>query len=301
MTGPLALGAGFGVGLAFLLAWFVPARPSLAQVFAALHPPAPDRAPVNIGVPAEHDGLIATLGRPAAPLLHRAGLPRRAVEGDLAVCGRDTARHAAEQAVMALIGFLAVPALCGVLLLGGADLGWRLPLWTSIAGAAIGLYLPDVALRSEAAKRRAELREAVAGMLDLVVISLAGGAGVDQALRDATDDARGWAQQALRHAVEAAHLMRRPPWHTIGALGEATGITSLTQLAAALSLAGTEGARIKTTLTARSEAMSAYQLAEAETAAASATEKMALPIVGLLGGFLIFLGYPAFAAVLAAL
>jgi tight adherence protein C len=202
---------------------------------------------------------------------------------------------------MALLGFLLVPVLAGLLTLGGLTIGWQTPLWAALVGASIGLFVPDLALASEAAKRRRELREAVAGMLDLVVISLAGGAGIEQALRDATDEATDWAQRALRQAVEAAHLTRRPLWQTIGALGETTAVSTLSELAGALSLAGSEGARIKATLTARSAALSAHQLADAEAAAVSATERMVLPVVGLLGGFLIFIGYPAFAAVLRAL
>ncbi len=301
MTGPLVLGAGFGLGLALLVAWLVPARPTLAQAFAALHPPPAPTTPPPPVLAAEPGGWIATVGRPAVPLLARLGLPRTATIGDLAICGRDPARHLAEQAAMALLGFLLVPVVAGMLTLAGIPIGWQTPLWAALIGAAVGLFIPDLALASEAAKRRRELREAVAGMLDLVVISLAGGAGIEQALRDATDEATDWAQRALRQAVEAAHLTRRPPWQTIGALGDTTGVSTLSELAGALSLAGSEGARIKATLTARSAALSAHQLADAEAAAVSATERMVLPVVGLLGGFLIFIGYPAFAAVLQAL
>jgi Flp pilus assembly protein TadB len=301
MTGPLGLGAGFGAGVALLVAWVLPARPTLAQVFAALHPAVPTATPMPPLLAPEPGGWIAGLGRPAVPLLARLGLPRSATIGDLAICGRDPARHLAEQAAMAVLGFLAVPAVAGMLTLGGLTIGWQTPLWAALAGAVIGAFAPDLALASQATKRRRELRDAVAGMLDLVVISLAGGAGVEQALRDATDEPTDWAQRALRKAVEAAHLTRRPLWQTIGALGDTTGVSTLSELAAALSLAGTEGARIKATLSARSAALSAHQLAEAESAATSATERMVLPVVGLLGGFLIFIGYPAFATVLQAL
>jgi Flp pilus assembly protein TadB len=301
VTGPLLLGALFGAGLIGVLAWLVPARPSLAQALAALHPPlaAPPAAPV---IPTQAtQGWVSSLGRPIVPLLARAGLPRSAALDDLIVCGQDPARHLAEQAAMALLAFLAIPALAGLLTLAGVTVGWQLPIWAGLLAAAAGLFLPDLALASQATKRRAELRDAVAGMLDLVTIALAGGAGVEQALRDATDDPAGWAQQALRQAVEAAHLTRRPPWETIGDLGEATGVTALRELSAALSLAGSEGARIKATLSARSAALSAHQLAEAEAAAVSATEAMVLPVVVLLAGFLVFIGFPAFAAVLQAL
>jgi tight adherence protein C len=301
VTGPLLLGAGFGIGLALLVGWLVPARPTLAQAFAALHPPVPTATPMPLLLPAEPAGWLAGLGKPAVPVLARAGLPRTATLADLAVCGRDPTRHLAEQAAMAVFGFLAPPAMAAMLALGGVTIGWQTPLWAALICAGLGLLVPDLALASEATKRRNQLRDAVAGMLDLVVISLAGGAGIEQALRDATDEPTDWAQRVLRHTVEAAHLSRRPPWQTLGALGETTGVSTLSELAAALSLAGSEGARIKATLSARSAALSAHQLAEAEAAATSATERMVLPVVGLLGGFLIFIGYPAFAAVLHAL
>jgi len=202
---------------------------------------------------------------------------------------------------MGLLAFLVVPGLAGVLALAGVGVGWQLPVWVGLLAAGLGLFVPDLALASQARSRRAALRAAVAGMLDLVSIALAGGAGVEQALRDATETADTWATQALRRAVEMAHLTRRPPWATLGELGEATEVSALTELSAALLLAGTEGARIKATLSARSAALSAHQLAEAEASAVSATEAMVLPVVVLLAGFLIFIGYPAFAAVLTAL
>jgi Flp pilus assembly protein TadB len=301
VTGVLLLGVLFGAGVVTVVAWAFPARPALAEAFAALHPPVTTPAPQPV-LPAPPDrGWLAVLGRPVVPLLARTGLPRQAVLADLTVCGRDPARHLAEQGALALLAFLTMPALAAILALAGAGIGWQLPVWAGLLAAALGLFSPDLALASEARKRRAELRDAVAGMLDLVAIALAGGAGVEQALRDATDAPDSWAQQALRQAVEAAHLTRRPPWQTIGDLGEVTAVTALQELSAALSLAGSEGARIRATLSARSAALSAHQLAEAESTAVSATEAMVLPVVVLLAGFLIFIGYPAFAAVMTAL
>lgn len=298
----VVLGVGTGLGLAMLVGYAFPPRPTLAQAFAALHPPATGMTmsarPV-IAPPAA--GRLVPVGQPLVPLLVRLGLPRAGVRADLGICGRDPARHLAEQAAMALLGFLLPPAFAALVTLGGTSISWQLPVWASLILAALGLFVPDLALASEAVNRRAELRNAVSAMLDLVVISLAGGAGVEQSLRDATDDTDGWAPQALRQAVEAAHLRRRPPWQTLGELGETTGLTALTELSAALSMAGSEGARIKTTLSARSAALMTHQLTEAETAAASATERMVLPLVGLLGGFMIFLIYPAFATVFSAL
>jgi tight adherence protein C len=301
VTGILLLGALFGAGVTAVIAGLVPARPSLAQAFAALHPPAsaPPLAPALL---ADADrGWVEFLGRPLVPLLARTGLPRTRALADLTVCGRDPARHVAEQAAMAVLGFLALPTLAGLLALAGAGIGWQLPVWAGLLVAAVGVWAPDLVVASQARQRRVELRQAVAGMLDLVAVGLAGGAGVEQALRDATDHPDSWADQALRRAVEAAHLTRRAPWQTLADLGDTTGVTALQELAAALSLAGSEGARVRATLTARSAALSAHELADAEATAVTATEAMVLPVAFLLAGFLIFIGYPAFAAVLTAL
>jgi Flp pilus assembly protein TadB len=202
---------------------------------------------------------------------------------------------------MALLGVLAMPALAGLVALGGVGVSWQLPVWAAVVTGVVGLFVPDLTLAAAAQERRAELRDAVAGMLDLVAIALAGGAGVEQALRDATEEPAGWAQTALRHAVETAHLTRRPPWEPLADLGTQSGVPALGELAAALSLAGNEGARIKASLFARSAALSAHQLADAEAAAASTTEAMVLPVVLMMTGCLIFIAYPAFAAVLQAL
>lgn len=73
------------------------------------------------------------------------------------------------------------------------------------------------------------------------------------------------------------------------------------QLAATVGMAGTEGARVRSSLRSRAIAMRERQLTDAEGVANAATERMSLPIVALFGGFLIFLGYPALAAVLGGL
>jgi Flp pilus assembly protein TadB len=301
MTTALLLGSGAGLGLALLAAYAFPPKLTLAQAFAALHPPATGMTITGRPLIAPHAiGRLATLGWPFADMLARLGLPRASVRTNLGICGRDARRHLAEQAAMAMLGFLLPPAFVALVALGGTNVGWQLPVWAALLLGAFGAFAPDLALASEADKRRAELREAVSGMLDLVVISLAGGAGVEQALRDATDEAEGWAQQALRQAVEAAHLRRLPPWQTLRELGDTANLPALTELSAALLMAGTEGARIKDTLSARSSALMTHQLAEAEAAAASATERMVLPLVLLLGGFMIFLIYPAFSTILSA-
>lgn len=300
MTAAALLGGGVGLGVVLIVYGVWPPRLTLAQTLAVLHPsPTATSATWTAGTSA--GGWASRVGRPAVPLLRRIGLPRARTRADLAVCDRDPARHAAEQATAATIGLLLPLVVVAALALVGISLGVAIPAWASMLLAAGGLYLPEHAIRTEATQRRAELRTALSSMLDLVVVGLAGGAGVEQALRDATDDPRTWGQHRLRRALHAAQLARVPVWHNLGQLGTDTDTPALAELASALSLAGTEGARVRATLTARAASLREHELSDAEATAASATERMSLPVVALFGGFLIFIGFPALTAVLAAL
>ena len=65
--------------------------------------------------------------------------------------------------------------------------------------------LPDLGIHAEAGKRRADFRHALGSFLDLVVISLAGGAGVEGALSEAAAIGHGWSFAQL-----APGTLRRP-------------------------------------------------------------------------------------------
>ena len=220
---------------------------------------------------------------------------------DLALLGRPPDQLLAEQATTALAGLLAVPALAGLLAAGGLLLPWQMPAVGALLLAAAGFAFPALAAHAEAGRRRAEFRAALAAYLDLIVISLAGGAGIEAALTYSAAAGHGWAFTRLRGALQAAQLTRRPPWQLLGQLGDDLGISELSELAASVTLAGTEGARVRASLAAKAAGLRARQLADAETAAQAATERMSLPLVLLFAGFLLLIGYPAVAHVLTSL
>jgi tight adherence protein C len=288
MTAALLAGAGLGLGLLAIAAGLAPRLARLADALAFLtrQPPAPV-------VTLDAGGWAARLGRPAAPLLAGLGLPGKALRADLAILGRPPERLLAEQATTAIAGLLLVPAITGLLTAGRLWTGWQLPAFGAVVLAVAGLAAPALAVRQEAAARRAATRHALAAFLDLVVIAIAGGAGVEAALAYAAATGQGPAFAQLRQALETARLTRQPPWQTLGQLGAELGVTELTELAAPITLAGTEGARIRASLAAKSAAMRARQLAEAEAGAQAATERMSLPLVILFAGFLALIGYPA--------
>jgi len=293
----LVLGAGLGVGLWALAVWLFPPRPALGAVLArTTTPPAP--TPI---LATEDTGWAARLGRPFIAPLRSLGLPGERLSGDLAVIGRPVATHLAEKATLALTGLLAPVLLQLLLAVVDLSLGIEFPIVAALVLAVAGFVLPDLQARSDAAKLRTGFRHALSAYLDLVWITLAGGAGVDSALSDSVAIGRGWAFEQIRRALDTARLTRSTPWATLRQLGEELDVTELAELAASVSLAGTEGAKVRTSLAAKAGALRTHQITDAEGAATAATERMSLPVMLLFLGFLAFIAYPALTQVLAGL
>lgn len=299
MTGVVLLaGLGTGAGLWLVLVGWFPGPPRLDKALDA--PYGLDRA-VDAAAEARSLGWTGRWGRPAVRWLRRAGLPLASTRRDLATVDKPVDVHLAEQATATVFGFLLPPVAATLLALAGVTVGVTMPAAASLLLGVAGFLAPELSVRSEAAKHRAAFRDALSSFLDLVVISLASGAGVDQALDDAAQVGSGPAYTELRYALTEARLARVPPWDILAALGRRVAVAELQQLAATVGLAGTEGAKVRASLRSRAIAIRARQLTDAEGEANAATERMALPIVALFAGFLIFLGYPAMASVLGGL
>ena len=296
----LVCGAGLGAGLWLVVRGLYPPRPSLAQALAELR-----RLPEPSPASGETEGgFAARAGRPLAAGLLRAGgawLVLSPVRRDLAVLGRGVERHLAEKVALALVGLLFAPAVTALLAVGGTRLPLVVPVWGSLVLGAAGFVVPDLGIRADAARRRRDFRHALSSFLDLVVVALAGGGGVETALADAAGVGSGWAFDHLRRALDQARLARQAPWETLGRLGVDLGIAELSELAASVALAGTEGAKVRASLTAKAVSLRTHALAEAGTADQAASERMSLPVVCLFAGFLFFLGYPAVEKVLTSL
>lgn len=129
----------------------------------------------------------------------------------------------------------------------------------------VGFFLPDLLIRGEAAARRRSFRHALGAFLDLVSIALAGGAGVEAALHDAAAMGQGWSFTRLRDALADARLSGATPWAALGRLGAELGVSEVSELASNLSLAGTEGARVRESLAAKAVSLRRHEAAEAET------------------------------------
>jgi tight adherence protein C len=284
----LLLGAGAGAGLWLILVALSPARTSLAETLAVvLTPPAATK-------PATYEaGWAGKLGRPMTGFLEDLGLPSSSVRRDLLVTGHPVQQHLAEKAAATVLGLVLLPICVALMALAGVSVPLAIPAWGALLMAAAGFVTPDLALRSQARERRADLRHALGSFLDLVVVALAGGSGIDAAMDDASKIGSGWAYQQLRQALHRSRIARVAPWQALGRLGEELDVPELSELAASVALAGNEGAKVRASLTAKAASLRSRELSDGESGAQSATERMSLPVVLLFGGFFAFIVYPA--------
>jgi tight adherence protein C len=275
----MVAGAGFGLGVALLWYGLRPPRPALARVLDQL------RRPPETSTSAQRRYRLL-----AAPL-SRLGLPSRRTRQDLALCGRDVDTFLAEQTAAVVVGALAVPVVAAMWGAGGL-----IPLWLAILGGLAGFRWSTARLQAAAGARRAQLAGTLSVVQDLVAVAMAGGAGIDEALDQATGVCTGWAAEQLRHTLHTARLTRQPVWQALAELGEHTGVAELTELGQAIRLATGEGARIRTALQAHAATARGRATAGMETAARAAGVRMSMPVLLLALAYGLFLLYPALTA-----
>ncbi len=285
---PILVGLAFGTGLLLAGSGLIGSRPSLATVLARLdqaRPPTLDPDPPQ-----------TLLGRVLGPRLADTSLGERLATrmgADLRAVGQPSEDLLAAVVACAVVGLLWLPVTAALLDVGGVHLDPTVSLWVAATLALAGALVPILTLRGRAARRRRAFRHALSCFLDLVAIRLAGGAGVDGALAESARAGHDWAFDELQQALSGARLAGAPPWHGFERLGEELCVPEVSELAASMALAGDEGARVRASLAAKARAMRTRALTDAERSAQAASERMSLPIVVLMAGFVVFLGYPA--------
>ncbi|MGD0880635.1 MAG: type II secretion system F family protein [Acidimicrobiales bacterium] len=216
-----------------------------------------------------------------------------AVLAGLAITGTDPALFASRLVVT--VGVCGLGPICSWLVLQVA--GLQLPLGTAVLLAVVavptGVVVSVASLLQRASDRRRHFRVVVSSFVDLVVLGLAGGVGIDGALFAASQVSSDWAAQRLSRALLTARDGGFAPWSALAAVGMELGVPELVELSTTVQLAGTEGARIRQSLVARGASLRRHEQAEAESAANAMTERLFLPGALLLIGFLVFIGFPA--------
>lgn len=221
------------------------------------------------------------------------------VRADLALMNRSVGAFLATKIIAGVGLFVLAPVLWALLRLLGVPLPIAIPVVIALVLGGLGFFLPDLVLRSEAADRRREFRRIVGVFLDLVAMNLAGGRGLPEALLSASTISDHWAVVRIRQELANARLFGTTPWAALGDLGEAIDVEELKDLAGALALAADDGAKIRQSLSARAASMRRRELADAEGEAGEKSQSMLVAQLVICAAFMVFLGYPAVAQLLA--
>ena len=292
MIGPaLAAGALVGAGVVLVARGvFAPPPPRLSRRLAELY-----RPPVTDGL----DHLRSRWQAGALRALASTGSDQARLQRDLEVCSIGLERHALAKSGFAVAGAAMPAGVAAVWARAGSAVPPGVVVALALVAAAGGFVLPDALLARQAARRRRDLRYALSSFLDLVVIVLAAGGGVETALHDAAEAGSGWAFDDIRRALDAARVRRISPWRALTEMGTRLGSKELVELAASVELAGTSGARVRESLRARAIAARDHELSESEAEALAASERMGAPMVAMFVGLILLIGYPAMATVIA--
>jgi len=300
--------AGLGAAIGGVLFWLwlvlVPRKDSalvqLAKMDAMFADAGAGRAePVTAAGPMRGRARVeAKLGGHVAALLRRRGYAYTSLRQDLALTGKTFESVMGRKVVGFAAGFLL--ALIGVVaatVVGGVSLPAGSPV---ILGFAVGFgffMLPDLDARALAARRRRDFEFAFGAYQSWVALEMAGSAAPEEALPTAARIGAGWPLALIRDTLYRARLAKKSEWDALAELGIRIGVDDLRDLGQLIKLVAKDGAKVRETLSARSTAMRRRQLAVEQGVAGERDQSMRLAQIVLGMGFIVFLGYPAVAAI----
>lgn len=149
-----------------------------------------------------------------------------------------------------------------------------------IAGGA-GFYLPELLLSFLGMRRRKAIFQGLPDALDLLVVCVEAGLGLDQALRKVAEEMKK-SYRVLADEISLSNLhlqMGRARNHVLQDLGNRTGVDDLRSLASLLIQADKFGSSVANALRVQSESMRTRRQQLAEEKAAKTAVKLIFPLV----------------------
>ena len=179
---------------------------------------------------------------------------------------------------MVCLGLCLLPALAFFLLKDGFSI--KAFQYIVIFGG-LGFYLPQVGLWYLRSKRQKEIFLTLPDALDLLVVCVESGLGLDAALRKVTEEMKGHAKTICEEfAIGNMQLqMGRPRREVLHDLGVRTGVDDVRALAAILIQADRFGSSIAQALRVQSDSMRTRRRQLAEEKAAKTAVQLIFPLV----------------------
>jgi Flp pilus assembly protein TadB len=298
-------GAVFGLGLYALIRALVPSHRGPVSTVARIdalrmrggagpgYVPNPSRLADQGKKNSRYDDLQERIGERVADVYLQRGWELRSLRADLALLDRSFENFLATKVVLSAAGLFFGPFIFTAAAVIGFGFSPIVPVWLALACAAGFFFLPDLEVRRDAKEKRRDFRRVVGAYLDLVAMSLAGGRGLPEALKSAAEVSDGWALRRIQTALSDARITGLTQWQALGRLGDEVGVEELKDLSVSLALVADDGAKVRASLSARSETMRHRELAEIEGGAGEKSQSMLIAQLLLCMGFLIFLIFPA--------
>ena len=195
------------------------------------------------------------------------------------------AGYRAEEAMSIFLGLKFVTAGVGLFLGGGIALFLYGINTTGLlrAGMVTGVffYLPDLILSLKAKKRQEKIFLGLPDALDLLVVCVEAGLGLDQAMRKVADE-MAESCPVVSHEFGICNMqmqMGRPREEVFQELGARNGVEDLRTLAAVIIQTDKFGSSVSKALRVQSEAMRTQRQQIAEEKAAKTAVKLIFPLV----------------------
>jgi tight adherence protein C len=279
----LAIFGGVAAGAWLLLEIISAGKPRAEKRLEELREPNSRRGDAR-GVTRRAEGMTRLLER-ASPNLAKPLQPKTAEEQGKLRLKLGYAGFRSEAAPSIFLGFKAICGITGFILGGGTlyftqGMTQETMMYT-VGSAGIAFYLPDVVLWFLKRSRQNGIFFGLPDALDLMVVCVEAGLGLDQAMRKVSEEMKKtYAVIAEEFGLCNLHLqMGKPRNEVLHDLGARTGVDDLRALAAILIQADKFGSSVAQALRVQSDSMRTRRRQMAEEKAAKTAVKLIFPLV----------------------
>ncbi|WP_437194415.1 type II secretion system F family protein [Planctomicrobium sp. SH527] len=234
--------------------------------------------------PGKEAGISSVFNK-AAPTLSKALVPKTELETSALRVKLANAGFGGPTDMVSFLAFKVVAMIVGGILTATGSLmtlGFTTDsLIATCFGAGMGMFLPDLLLSFLASSRKQKIFLSLPDALDLMVVCVEAGLGLDAAMRRVAEELNGTAKELCGEINHANFQLQmgRPRREVLHDLGVRTGVDDVKSLAAILIQADKFGSSIATALRVQSDSMRVKRSQLAEEKAAMTAVKMIFPLV----------------------
>ncbi len=221
----------------------------------------------------------------ATPAFARPLTPKNEAEANKIKAKLSAAGFRSDNASSVFLGCKFIGLIAGLFFVGGGMLAGsgmtQKTLVYTLFGAALCFYMPDIVVGFIGSGRKKKIFLSLPDALDLMVVCVEAGLGLDQAMRKVSEELKRTARlMADEFSLSNFQLqMGRPKAEVLHELGQRTGVDDLRSLAAILIQADKFGSSVAQALRVQSDSMRVRRRQLAEEKAAKTAVKLIFPLV----------------------